>query len=201
MFKSHLFFIACLPLCAHASLWQRPDQINAKVTQRSNHSYRQKNYVASAKQLQTINTPVAHYNRGNALALSGKYESAIKAYDSALKQDPNLEDAKINRDIVKKLLDKQKKKQKDKKDKKNQNKKKNKKQPKQNNSKSQTGKKKQPSQPTPKEKKKNNAAKKGTGKDGKLKHFYQQVPDDPGGLLKNKFLRDYQRYEEEGRLR
>lgn len=31
----------------------------------------------------------------------------------------------------------------------------------------------------------------------KLKHWLNQVPDDPGGLLRRKFLRDYQRSEEQ----
>jgi Ca-activated chloride channel family protein len=48
-----------------------------------------------------------NYNRGNALARSGKLQDAIKAYDAALAHDPKNKDAKHNRDLLEKLMQQQ----------------------------------------------------------------------------------------------
>jgi Ca-activated chloride channel family protein len=48
-------------------------------------------------------TPQAHYNQGNALAHLGEYDAAIQAYDQALTQDPSMLDAQFNRDLVEQL--------------------------------------------------------------------------------------------------
>lgn len=53
-------------------------------------------------------TADGHYNRGNALAQQGKLDDAIKAYNEALKLNPDMADAKANRKTVKKLLKQQK---------------------------------------------------------------------------------------------
>jgi Ca-activated chloride channel family protein len=51
----------------------------------------------------------AHYNRGNALAKAGDLQSALDNYEEALKKQPDFEQATFNRDLVKKLLEQQKK--------------------------------------------------------------------------------------------
>jgi Ca-activated chloride channel family protein len=75
--------------------------------------YRAGDYANAAESFSKINTANGHYNRGNALAKSGKLEDAIKAYDEALKRDANLEDAKKNRALVENLLKQQKDQQQD----------------------------------------------------------------------------------------
>lgn len=50
----------------------------------------------------------AAYNRGNALARAGQLEQALQAYDAALEQDPSMEDAIYNRDLVRQALEQQK---------------------------------------------------------------------------------------------
>jgi Ca-activated chloride channel family protein len=75
--------------------------------------YRAGDYANAAESFAKINTANGHYNRGNALAKSGKLEDAIKAYDEALKRDANLEDAKKNRALVENLLKQQKDQQQD----------------------------------------------------------------------------------------
>lgn len=47
------------------------------------------------------------YNRGNALANMGVLDKALEAYEAALEKNPDHEDAKYNRDLVKKELEKQ----------------------------------------------------------------------------------------------
>lgn len=69
--------------------------------------YRAGDYAAASEVFSKIDTASGHYNRGNALAKAGKLQDAIKAYDKALKRDPNLEDAKKNRGLVDQLLKQQ----------------------------------------------------------------------------------------------
>ena len=52
------------------------------------------------------------YNQANALAKSGQLEPAIKAYEKALVLNPDDSDAKYNKELVEKALDKQKQEQK-----------------------------------------------------------------------------------------
>jgi len=105
-------------------LWQRRDQqsINAlqqgdfqRATELANDpalkgtaAYRQKNYESALEAFSTQPGANGKYNRGNALAQLGRYQEAIDAYDEALKQDPNMEDAKLNRAEVERLLQQQK---------------------------------------------------------------------------------------------
>ena len=44
------------------------------------------------------------YNRANALAKAGKLQEALKAYDQAIMEAPDMEDAKFNRNLVEQLL-------------------------------------------------------------------------------------------------
>ncbi len=59
------------------------------------------------------------YNLGNALAKSGDLQGALNAYNRYLKQNPKDKDAIFNRDLIKKLLEKQQQNKKNKNDKKN----------------------------------------------------------------------------------
>jgi len=109
---------------AHAfewsELWQRPDQRgyealrheqNDRAAQlfedpewRSAAQYRAGKFADSAAGLSGIDTAEGNYNRGNALAKSGRLEDAIAAYDRALELDPQNADATYNRDLVKDYL-------------------------------------------------------------------------------------------------
>lgn len=74
-------------------------------------------YKAGQEEFGTMKTPktaTGFYNQGNVLAKSGRYEEALSAYDEALKRSPDkklAEDAKANKEIVKKALEKQKQQQ------------------------------------------------------------------------------------------
>jgi len=97
-------------------LWQRPDQQGELAFQAEEHQraselfrdlewraaaqYRAGAYSASAEALSGIETPDAHYNRGNALARGGAIPEAIQAYERALELDSEHEDARFNRDLL-----------------------------------------------------------------------------------------------------
>lgn len=70
--------------------------------------YRAGNYDHAATLYEKDNSATGNFNRGNALAKANKLEEAIKAYEAALKLDPNLEDAKKNKVIIEKLKQEQK---------------------------------------------------------------------------------------------
>lgn len=69
--------------------------------------YRAGDYAEAAKNFAQTDSADAHYNRGNALAKANKLPDAIKAYDQALKLNPELADAKKNRTLVEELLKQQ----------------------------------------------------------------------------------------------
>jgi Ca-activated chloride channel homolog len=69
-------------------------------------AYRAGMYNKAEQLFKTLNTPDGYYNQGNALALQGKYEQAIKAYTQALQLNPKHADAIYNRNLVQKLLKK-----------------------------------------------------------------------------------------------
>ncbi len=67
-------------------------------------SYRAGSYEAAIAAYSALDTPDAHYNRGNSLALMGNYAEAIAAYDLTLAVIPDHADALQNREIVEQLL-------------------------------------------------------------------------------------------------
>ncbi len=126
-----LIFILPLPQPAYAGiinsehLWSSPDQ---KAMQAFNKGdleqaaknftqpewkasalYRKGDYEAAAKTLENTNSSNGYYNKGNALAKSGKLEEAVKAYQQALEHDKNNADASYNLNQVEQALEKQQK--------------------------------------------------------------------------------------------
>ena len=69
--------------------------------------YRAKQYQQALEQLDGINTADAHYNRGNSFTQLGQLDEASKAYDQALKLDPNHEDARFNKNLVEQMKQQQ----------------------------------------------------------------------------------------------
>ena len=70
-------------------------------------NYEAKNYQAAADKFLKGKSASDHYNRGNALALAGKLDEALQAYDKALDIEPELEDAAHNKNIIEKIKDQQ----------------------------------------------------------------------------------------------
>lgn len=182
-------------------------------------AYRAGNYQLAADLLSKSQAKNAEYNLGNALAKLGKYQEAIAAYDMALAKEHKNQDAEYNRDLVKKILEQQKNQQqppkeppkdsqqqqqqkgdksdpsseqkqnpsppKDDKNSDEKNKKQKDKDIKQNDSKPQNNQAK-PQNSKPEEKS-------GGAKQQMKEQWLKLIPDDPGGLLREKFKRDYLR--------
>jgi Ca-activated chloride channel family protein len=110
-------------------LWQRQDQQALDAYQQGDYTkaiekfdnpdwqaaaqYKAGDYEKALKtyQSQTEQTADNIYNQGNTLAQAGQLKEAIAAYQQALKLDPNHEDAKYNKELVEKELEKQQPKQ------------------------------------------------------------------------------------------
>ncbi len=104
-------------------LWQRSDQQALQTFQSEDYeaaseTFRDPEWQASAlyragrpeeaaARLADIDNARAHYNRGNALARAQQFEAALEAYDRALALDPGNEDARANRELVRRLLEEQ----------------------------------------------------------------------------------------------
>ena len=71
---------------------------------RASALYRQGKYAEAAKLFNLDKSPQGHYNRGNALALSGSLQGAHDAYEKALQLDPNFKEAQENLAVIKNLL-------------------------------------------------------------------------------------------------
>ncbi len=69
--------------------------------------YRSQDYAGSAAEFAERGDTLNLYNLGNALALQGKLETAIDAYEQVLEKDPNDADAEYNRDLLKAMLEEQ----------------------------------------------------------------------------------------------
>ncbi|MDH5734973.1 MAG: VWA domain-containing protein [Gammaproteobacteria bacterium] len=97
-------------------LWLNDNQRAAQQLQQGNHQqaadlfkdpewkaaaqYKAGDYQQAAEQLKAIDQADAHYNRGNALAKLGQSAEAIDAYNQALKQNPDHEDAAFNKQLL-----------------------------------------------------------------------------------------------------
>lgn len=68
------------------------------------------------EKMKTPETATGFYNQGNVLAKSGRLEEAVEAYKKSLALDPANEDARFNKDLVEKELEKRKKQQEQNKD-------------------------------------------------------------------------------------
>ena len=69
--------------------------------------YRAGDFSSVEELLEGRNDNRSVYNRANSLAKQGRYEEAIAAYEEVLKNKPEHEDAKFNKQLVEKELEKQ----------------------------------------------------------------------------------------------
>ena len=121
-----LFFIPLLLPAQRAEAldwWFSPDQAGQREFQRKDYAkaanafqhpgwrgaayYRQGDYQAAAKALNEGSDAESRYNLGNALARQGQFKEALAAYDAALKENPQHDDARFNKSLIEDLLRKQ----------------------------------------------------------------------------------------------
>ncbi|QLF94776.1 tetratricopeptide repeat protein [Pseudomonas sp. ABC1] len=101
-------------------LWARPDQQGqallhqghpAQAAERFNNRqwraqalYLAGDFSAAAELLADSDDAIDHYNRGNALARAEQFPAAIEAYEQALELDPQLQQAQHNKALLEELL-------------------------------------------------------------------------------------------------
>ena len=83
-----------------ADLWQRPDQQAHARLEAGAAAYRQGDYEGALRAWESVPGADAAYNRGNALAQQGRLAEAVEAYDRALELQPGMDDAAVNRQAV-----------------------------------------------------------------------------------------------------
>lgn len=105
-------------------LWQTKDQQAQQAFQAKNYTQAAGQFSNPAwqavaaykagdydKALEALKAAPNAYNQGNALAKKGQLQEALAAYNQALAQNPHDEDAKFNKELVEKELEKQKQEQ------------------------------------------------------------------------------------------
>ena len=127
-----LLLILPLPKNSYAfdwqDLWQTKDQQAQQAFNKQDYAkaaeqfenpdwkaaahYKAGEFDKALENLKNSKSASSAYNQGNALAQAGQLEEALKAYEKALGLNPNDADAKTNKDIVEKELEKQKQEQK-----------------------------------------------------------------------------------------
>ncbi|HLF32072.1 MAG TPA: VWA domain-containing protein [Xanthomonadales bacterium] len=75
--------------------------------------YRSGKYDSALAAWAKRQTADAEYNKGNTLAQLGDYAGALNAYERALEMEPGMEDARFNRELVEQLQQQQEQQQKD----------------------------------------------------------------------------------------
>ena len=108
--------IGVLGTMAWWSLWFTPDQQGQRLMQRGDFPaaaetfldpmrqgvawFRAGEFEKAEQAFARVDSPEAEFNRGNCLIMRGKYPEATEQFDKALKDRPDWEDAKVNREIA-----------------------------------------------------------------------------------------------------
>jgi Ca-activated chloride channel homolog len=96
-----------------ANWWLRPDQAAYQDKIKGVEAYESKDYEAAERYFSKMTDAVSYYNQGNSLARQGRFQEAIKAYNTALEHNPDLQDAIYNRDLLTKQQEQEKQNQED----------------------------------------------------------------------------------------
>lgn len=151
----------------------------------------------------------AHYNRGNALAQLGEVDAALQAYDRALELDPDMEDAQFNRDLLQQMKDQQQEQQQQQdgeqgEGEQNEQDSESESQQGEQGEEGQEGESEEQGQEgeqqaeqgegEPEEQQETDYTQAWTEEDAQaMEQWLRRIPDDPGGLLRRKFLYEHQR--------
>ncbi|WP_020409459.1 vWA domain-containing protein [Hahella ganghwensis] len=104
-------------------LWKTPDQQAQEAYNQEDYAtagqlfndplwrgmahYKAGEYEEAAKAFASVDTPQSHFNRGNALVQQQQFEEALKAYERALKEAPDFEAARDNKEKLEQFLKQQ----------------------------------------------------------------------------------------------
>jgi Ca-activated chloride channel family protein len=175
---------------------------------RGNAQFENGDFNAASQAYGFSDTADGHYNRGNALARQSRFEEAITAYDQALLGEPEMEDALFNKQLLEELMQQQQEQQqKDSEE--------------QQDGESQDGESEQGESEQQDGEQQEGESEQGEQQDGEqsegdeaaeqqqteaelseemspeerqaVEQWLRRIPDDPGGLLRRKFLLEYQR--------
>ncbi|MSR16026.1 MAG: VWA domain-containing protein [Gammaproteobacteria bacterium] len=125
-FRRGISLLLAIAICltairpAQAEWWLTPDQSAHRAFQAQEYAraaerfldprwravanYRADRFDEVVASLDNANGPEDLYNKGNALARLGRFEEAIAAYDSALKEEPDHVDALHNRQLLQEIV-------------------------------------------------------------------------------------------------
>ncbi len=203
-------------------LWQRHDQQAWEALQQGDSNraaalakdpslsgeawYRSGGYSNALSSWMKDDAASAHYNRGNALAQMGELESAIAAYDRALELEPDMEDARFNRDLLQQMQEQQQQEEQEGEEGESGEGEQSDQQSESESQQGESGEEGQEGEPQEGEQE----AEPGEGEPGEqeetdytqawteedaqaMEQWLRRIPDDPGGLLRRKFLYEHQR--------
>jgi Ca-activated chloride channel family protein len=108
--------LAVVGVITWSGLWFTPDQQGQRLMDRGEFQaaaetfgdpmrqgvawFRAGEFEKAEQAFARLGTPDAEFNRGTCLIMRGKYEEAVERFDRALEGNPELEDARINREIA-----------------------------------------------------------------------------------------------------
>ncbi len=181
-------------------------------------SYKKGDFDAATLQFSKRDDVESKYNKGNSLAKAQQFQQALDSYNQVLEKSPNHEDALFNKKIVEEMLKQQQEKEKqdqEKKDQENQDQdqenkdkqesdsdSKSEQDSEENSEQKEDSEQKESEQQSEQESDKKAEDKQAqlsedqrdqNEKDQALEHWLEKIPDDPGGLLRRKMYREYQR--------
>ena len=96
--------------------YDKASTLSKEPLRKGSAEYKKGNFKQALESFKSARGADARYNEGNALAKLKKYKEAIKAYEEALKEKPNMADALANKKALEDFLKKQKEQQKKNKD-------------------------------------------------------------------------------------
>jgi Ca-activated chloride channel family protein len=169
--------------------------------------YRSDDFPGAAQSWSQLDQADSHYNRGNSLAQAEDFEAAIAAYDAALAEQPEMEDAIFNRKLVEQMKQEQEQQQQEQEDSEGES------------SEDQSGEESEESEQGEEQSSEDQEGEQGDdeseeqqeseqeGEPSKsemeqnwseedaqaMEQWLRRIPDDPGGLLRRKFRNQHQR--------
>jgi len=210
-------------------LWQTPDQQATIAFKNNDHAaaaelfeqkdwksaalYKSGQYNAATDLLAGDQSASAKYNRGNALAQSGRLEESIAAYDEALQQIPDMEDALFNKALVEEMLKQQQQQQEQQQGDEQQQNEEQQQQDGEQQDGEQEGEQQQEQQQGEQQQGEEQESEEQEGEEQEseleqmneaereqvLEQWLRMIKDDPGGLLRRKMYMEYQRRQQQGK--